>query len=173
MKNTVKNFFSSEKTKKNALKVAAFKWTSIKFLSRLFLKKIKFIDSLITKKIGRKNTNVIYGIFVLSFVLYHTPSVLWNITGKEVTFVMEGRERIATQDGSDRYEIYTSEGLFINQNSLIRLKKNASILQSNLKFGATYQCSTQGYQWILMKKYRNLIRCQEVKSNQGTDLTSS
>lgn len=173
MKEKIKSFLTSDRTKRNALKVALLKWTGIKLLARLFGKKLKFIDSFISNKIGRKNTNVIYGIFVLSFVLYHAPSVLWNITGTQVTFVMEGRERIATQDGSDRYEVYTSEGLFINQNSLIRLKKNSAVLQSNLKFGATYQCSTQGYQWILMKKYRNLIRCQEIKSNQGKDLTSS
>ena len=167
MKEYLKKIATSDKTKQNAIKLALLKWSGLRLLARLFGAKLRWIDSKIQQKMGRRNRNALYGVMIALFVLYHAPSVLWNVWGTNVTFVMEGRERIATQDGSDRYEVYTSEGLFINQNSLLRLKKNSSVLQANLKFGTTYECSTQGYQWILMKKYRNVIRCTEVVSNQG------
>lgn len=151
--------------KKVAKKAGSLKIGALGFLMRFVRGRLLWIHGKLELKYGKTKRNLFYSVLLALFVAYQLPSIVWHLKHSSVTFVMEGRERIQTTDGSDRYEIYTSEGLFHNHNSLIRMKKNASMLQSNLKFGATYTCSVQGYHSVLLKRVRNIVRCEEIKPN--------
>ncbi|RAU17286.1 hypothetical protein DN062_14080 [Nitrincola tibetensis] len=144
------------------LKILKLKLKGVSVIFNLLLSKIRFIDTQFAKRVSQRTRRITYTVIAAIILYSFAPSLLWNISRSQVTFVMEGRDRIADSSGEDRYEIYTSEGIFLNQNSLLRLKRNSSTLQGRLKFGATYQCKVQGYHSVWFKKIRNIISCNEV-----------
>lgn len=127
------------------------------------LTSIKGFGSLLLSKIPRKFL-IVAAVIVAAVVGYYAfkaaVHVAWVFSGSEVEFVMEGRDRVVRDEGSS-YEVYTSEGVFTNQDSLLRLKRNSGDLQNDLRPGRTYVCDTQGFRFRYFDLMQNLIGCME------------
>lgn len=93
-------------------------------------------------------------------VAVHTA---WVVSGGEVEFVVEGRDRV-TRDSGSSYELYTSAGVLTNQDSMLHLKRNSGDLQNELRPGRTYVCKTQGFRFRYFDLMQNVISCVEKKS---------
>jgi hypothetical protein len=106
-------------------------------------------------------------------LFYYAPALLWHLSFSQTELRVDGYQRIATDDGSNWYEVHTTEGLFHNQDSLLRLKRDSAVLQSELRTGSFYRCSVQGYQLALMDRYRNLIRCIEIDPARADETAES
>ena len=129
------------------------------------LTSIKGFGSLLLSKVPRKfliGAVVIVAAVVGYYAFKAAVHVAWAVSGGEVEFVMEGRDRVVRDEGSS-YEIYTSEGVFTNQDSLLRLKRNSGDLQNDLRPGRTYVCDTQGFRFRYFDLMQNLIGCTERK----------
>ncbi len=90
-------------------------------------------------------------------VAVHTA---WVVSGGEVEFVVEGRDRV-TRDNGSSYELYTTAGVLTNQDSILHLKRNSGDLQNELRPGRSYICKTQGFRFRYFDLMENVISCLE------------
>lgn len=106
---------------------------------------------------------ILASLFVVYWAAIASINVAWVFSGDQVTFQMEGRERVE-RNGVSGYEVYTSEGVFQNADSLLHFKRRSGDLQNDLRFGRWYECETQGFRFPWLSMMENLIECQEVKA---------
>lgn len=103
-------------------------------------------------------------------------SMMWSFSSGEVTFTAEGKDRVV-RGGESFYEVYTSEGVFINQDALTRMKRDSADLQNDIRTGKTYKCETQGFRNKYFSMMENLISCEEVipanAESTNTDLATN
>lgn len=80
-----------------------------------------------------------------------------------VTFSVNKSERVCDsgKNGSCRYLIYTSAGVYKDTDSLINGKFNSSDLYGQLQSGKQYSCDAVGYRSGFLSEYENLISCEE------------
>jgi hypothetical protein len=121
---------------------------------------IWFVISKIPKKY-RVTAVVLFTLFAVYWLAIAGINAAWAFSGNDVTFQMEGRERVE-RDGGSQYEIYTSEGVFANKDSMLHFKTRSGDLQNDLRFGRWYQCETQGFRFPWMNLMENVIECEEI-----------
>lgn len=125
-----------------------------------------WLKSVIAAGFSKVPSKYLYGagLVWVAFVLYFASSLVihtsWALARGETSFVMEGRDRVVRDEGSS-YEVYTSVGIFTNQDSLLRLKRDSGDLQNDLRPGRSYDCKTQGYRFRYLNLMPNLISCTE------------
>lgn len=122
---------------------------------------LRFLILKIPKKF-RITVVVLAALFVIYWLAVAAINTAWAWSGNDVTLQMEGRERVE-RNGVSGYEVYTSEGVFANQDSMLHFKTRSGDLQNNLRFGRWYQCETQGFRFPWLSLMENLIECEEIE----------
>lgn len=125
---------------------------------------IKQGGSFLLSKIPRKyriGVVCLVGVFALYWMTIIAINAAWALSSGTVVIQMEGRERVE-RNGVSMYEVYTSEGVFANMDSLLHFKRRSGDLQNNLRYGHWYECKTQGFRLPWMSKMENLIKCKEI-----------
>ncbi len=110
---------------------------------------------------------IIASLFATYWIVIAGINTAWIFSGNQVTFQMEGRERVE-REGVSGYEIYTSEGVFSNADSLYHFKRRSGTLQNNLRFGRWYECETQGFRFPWLSMMENVIECEEIPEPKQT-----
>lgn len=150
------------KQKLIALGKKAF-WSLFSGIRRVF----QFLLSKMPRKYAIAASAVL--IVVACYWVFHLGTyAVWSVYSAKVEFVMEGREKIM-RDGISVYEVYTSEGLFTNQDSLTRFKRDSDRLQNELRLGNTYNCKAQGFRFRAYELQPNLISCDLVTDRELAD----
>lgn len=75
------------------------------------------------------------------------------------TINVTGKERVNSEDDS-YYLIFTSDGVYKNEDSLIHMKFDSSDLYGKLKVGDTYKCKTNWFRVNFLSMYKNIISCE-------------
>ncbi|NLC20714.1 MAG: hypothetical protein GX771_02235 [Halomonadaceae bacterium] len=128
------------------------------FIFSMKTKALRYIFSKLPRKYAYGAVSLL-AIFAAYWAFHVGTHAIWSIYSAQVEFVMEGRDKVE-RDGAPYYEVYTSQGLYSNEDSWLRFKRNSDRLQNDLRLGQRYSCKTQGFRFRLYGLQPNLLTCE-------------
>jgi hypothetical protein len=102
------------------------------------------------------------GIAILCLVGVLFTSIILS-TVKHVTFTVDDKVAVTTQDSGHEYQIFTRDGnVYSDNDSFVFFKFNSSNVYAQLKKGHTYDCKVSGFRIPILSAKNNIISCTEI-----------
>ena len=101
-------------------------------------------------------------IVVLAVVLFGGSCAYVHGTKGEATFKVKRLEVKRASEDSDKYLVFTNQGVFENTDSAVVGKCNSSDVQNKLEPGKCYKAQVHGIRWGCGSSYKNIESVEEI-----------